>query len=171
MHSRLSERDPVCAERIHPNDGSRIVRALEVYIQTGIPLSKWQQKHQFKISRYPSKIIGITRPVEELNSRINERVNLMMANGFLEEVRDLLNRGYSSKLKSMQSLGYRHLCDYIENSGSSGKKIDEVIEKIKTDTRKFSKRQRTWFRKEKEIEWVSPDADTLLKMADEFFCK
>ncbi len=153
LHERLCARDPETAERLHPNDGVRILRALEVMASSGIPISEWQKRHRFGEQRYETLYLGLTRPREELNRRINERVDAMMAAGWLDEVRGLLDRGLNPGLKPLQGLGYRRLAAHLRGELS----LEEAVEKTKTDTRRFAKRQVTWFKKEPELRWIPPD--------------
>ena len=152
LHRRLSAVDDVAAERIHPNDAYRIIRALEVFEVTGEPLSVYQQRHGFRDQRFTTLKIGLFRPRPVLYDRINQRVDLMMAQGFLEEVRQLLESGYSADLKSMQSLGYRHLAAVIRGD----KNLGEAVTTLKRDHRRYAKRQMTWFKADKEVVWVDP---------------
>jgi tRNA dimethylallyltransferase len=152
LHRRLSAVDSVAAERIHPNDTYRIIRALEVFEVTGEPLTVFQQRHGFREQRYTTLQIGLFRPRPVLYDRINQRVDLMMAHGFIEEVRQLLGCGYGSDLKSMQSLGYRHLAAVIHGDTS----LVEAVTTLKRDHRRYAKRQMTWFNADREVVWVDP---------------
>ncbi len=154
MHARLAAVDPVAASRLHPNDGVRIGRALEVYEVSGIPMSTWQREHGFDKWRYRAVFLGVLRPRDELCQIIDARVDAMMAAGFLGEVEGLLAAGCSPTCKPMQGLGYKRLVEYLRQELS----LEAAVEKIKTDTRRFAKRQMTWFRKEKGLEWVEPRA-------------
>ena len=158
MHHQLREKDPVTAERLHPNDGVRILRALEVVMSSGIPISQWHDDHQFEETRYDACLLCLERPRAALNTIINHRVNQMMEMGFLEETKTLLDAGYTVDLKPMQGLGYRRLASHIHGDLT----LDEAIEKTKTDTRRFAKRQVTWFKKEPGIIRVPPELDALL---------
>jgi tRNA dimethylallyltransferase len=165
LHEELMRRDPDTAARLHPNDGVRILRALEVATASGVPLSEWQKQHQFKEERYDHLYLGLNRPRDELTARINSRVDHMMAGGFLEEVKGLIEKGYGPDLKPMQGLGYRRLCQHLEGALS----LDEAVEKTKTDTRRFAKRQVTWFKKEQGLRWVSPDLSEIEPLAASFW--
>lgn len=149
LHARLQEVDQQAASRIHPNDAVRIIRALEVYHTTGRPISEWQRRQPppevGRVRRF-----GLTMPRELLYRRINERVEKMIAQGWLEEVRRLLEAGYSPDLSAMRSLGYGELVQVIQ-----GKLLlQEAIALIQRETRRFAKRQLTWFRADKQIEWI-----------------
>ncbi len=152
LHQELTACDPVSAGRIHPNDGFRIVRALEVFRTTGRPISEKQQGHGFAQERYQSLTFGLTMDRDRLYDRINRRVDIMMNRGLLEEVVQLKEKGYSPDLKSMQSIGYRHMCMYLDKEVS----LDEAVRLLKRDTRRYAKRQFTWFRKEPGLIWIEP---------------
>jgi len=150
LHRRLAEVDPVSAKRIHPNDQFRIIRALEVYQLTGRPISELRGEHQFGTLRYDYRKIGLSMDRESLYRNVDNRVDLMIGQGFLEEVKALLAAGYSSNLKPMRSLGYRQLCNYLEGDIP----FADVIQLIKRDTRRYAKRQLTWFNQDPEIKWI-----------------
>jgi len=153
LHRQLAAVDHQAADRIHPNDTYRIVRALEVFRMTGQPLSQYQQRHSFHQPQFNPFTFGITWPRPILYDRINRRVDLMMAEGFEEEVRVLLAKGYGRQLKSMQSLGYRHLAAFIAGEAS----IEETVQILKRDHRRYAKRQLTWFRSNPQIHWTTPE--------------
>ena len=146
----LEEIDPTSASRLHPNDVLRIIRALEVYRQTGIPLSHWQQKHAFQDCPYEVLKIGLMREREDIYRRIEKRVDHMVRRGIGEEVRSLLNMGYGRYLKSMQGLGYKRMVEYL----CGERDFQEAIHLIKEETKAYAKRQLTWFRSDPEIRWV-----------------
>jgi len=150
LYRRLAEVDPVSAKRIHPNDQFRIIRALEVYQLTGRPISELRGEHQFGTLRYDYCKIGLSMDRESLYRNVDNRVDLMLGQGFLEEVKGLLAAGYSSNLKPMRSLGYRQLCNYLEGDIL----FEDVIQLIKRDTRRYAKRQLTWFNQDPEIKWI-----------------
>jgi len=149
LHDRLIQVDPEAAERIHPNDLKRIIRALEVHTKTGKPISR-AQKQTTPDSPYDAVKVGLRVPRQVLYSRINERVDQMMREGFLDEVRWLLDHGYTRDLYSMQSLGYRELAAYLEGEHS----LEEAVRLIKRNTRHFARRQLSWFRKEPRLVWI-----------------
>jgi tRNA dimethylallyltransferase len=149
----LKQRDPLSAARIHPNDAYRLIRALEVLELTGRPISEWQQWEATGAKEFEALWIGLTLERVILYERINTRVEIMMEMGFLEEVRGLLERGYSPDLKSMKSLGYRHLTEVLKGQ----KDLPEATEEIKRDTRRYAKRQWTWLAKEENLNWFSPE--------------
>ena len=153
LHEELTTCDPRAAEKIHPNDGFRIVRALEVFLTTGVPISQCRQAHDFESDRYQSLTFGLHMDRKLLYDRINQRVDIMMAQGLLDEVKGLVSQGYSLELKSMQSIGYRHMGMYLKGDVS----LDEAIRLLKRDTRRYAKRQFTWFNKEKDLIWINAD--------------
>ncbi len=154
LYARLQRIDPGAAAKIHPHDRQRILRALEVYQVTSQPLSTWQQQHRFQQIRYPSLNIFLYRDRQDLYRRIDRRVRQMMDRGLLDEVKRLLDAGYSPDLKSMQSLGYRHLASYLAGAGGS---LDDTVKVIQRDTRRYAKRQLTWFRSDPTFQWFHAD--------------
>lgn len=153
----LKEIDPVSAARIHPNDLYRVNRALEVFLSSGRPFSWWCGKKgnssaSFIRQRQCLKI-GLNLHREALYQRIERRVDHMIADGFVREVKGLLEKGLDPRLKPLQSLGYRHIIGYLQGSCS----LDEAISTMKRDTRRYAKRQLTWFKKDPEIRWFRPD--------------
>jgi len=155
LHDLLAGADPEAANRLHPNDTFRVIRALEVYHQTGEPMSIWQKRHKRTSGqRLLCTKIGLARPREELYKRIDARVGVMLDAGFLEEVKFLLNKGYSHHLKPLQSLGYRHMIRFLKGEVS----FDEAVSQLRRDTRRYAKRQITWFRADPEIRWYHPEA-------------
>jgi tRNA dimethylallyltransferase len=150
LHFMLKDIDPESAIKIHPNDRQRIIRALEIYYETGKSMSLMQKEHRFGSSHYNTFFIGLYRDRDELYDIINTRVDDMIASGFIKEVAGLLEMGYSSELNSMQGLGYRYILSFLKKEIM----LDETIELIKRDTRRYAKRQMTWFNKEIRIKWV-----------------
>jgi tRNA dimethylallyltransferase len=153
LYRELLRVDPDSGARLHPHDRQRIVRALEVYRIGGQPLSAWQAEHGFRQSRYRTVKVFLTRPRDELYARINQRVPAMLAQGFLEEVRSLLDQGYGPELKPMQALGYRELVQHLQGRIS----LDQALQNIKSATRHYAKRQLTWFRADPEYRWYAAD--------------
>jgi tRNA dimethylallyltransferase len=153
LHQRLSKLDSESAKRIHPNDRHRILRALEVFQITGRSISSHQSDHGFSELRYDPLYIGLTRPREQLYERINKRVEIMLAQGFVDEVRSLVDRGFGAELKSMQSLGYRHMMDFFQGRLT----WDEAVRTLKRDHRRYAKRQMTWFCGNPNVTWLAPD--------------
>ena len=150
---RLQKIDYAAAEKIHPNDTYRIIRALEVFEVTGEPLTVFQQRHGFREQRFNTLELGLTWPRPVLYDRINQRVEVMMAQGFLDEVRQLLASGYGMDLKSMQSLGYRHLAAVIKGDS----RLADAVTTLKRDHRRYAKRQLTWFGARQSVHWLTPD--------------
>ncbi|MBP2016798.1 tRNA dimethylallyltransferase [Symbiobacterium terraclitae] len=148
LHARLVEVDPVSAARLHPNDIIRIVRALEVYHLTGVPISATQTA-ALSEPRYDDLMIGLTMDRQQLYARIDERVDAMLAAGWLDEVKRLLHR-YPPHLKPMEALGYRELVLYLRGMLTWA----EAVALIKRNTRRFAKRQFTWFRRERRLIWL-----------------
>ncbi|GAB7388364.1 tRNA (adenosine(37)-N6)-dimethylallyltransferase MiaA [Bacillaceae bacterium] len=147
LHNRLLAIDPETAARLHPNDRKRIIRALEIYHVTGKRMSELQKKE--REPRYDLLMIGLTMERQKLYERINERVEQMIDQGLIDEVKSLLARGYGPHLTSMQALGYKELIPYLEGRITK----EEAIETIKKRTRNFAKRQLSWFRRLREIQW------------------
>jgi tRNA dimethylallyltransferase len=165
LHQRLAALDPAAAGRLHPHDTYRILRALEVMEATGRPLSELLAAHRFRDCPFRVLKLGLTRPRAELNERIEQRVEAMLAEGFLEEVAGLLRR-YPPDLKPLQSLGYRHLINFLKGRWS----WEEAIGLLKRDTRRYAKRQLTWFKADHEVRWFQPDQlDALAAALDGFF--
>ena len=154
---RLQQIDSPAAQRIHPNDTYRIIRALEVYEVTGEPLTVFHQRHGFREQRFNTLELGLSWPRPVLYDRINRRVDRMMAQGFLDEVRQLLASGYGSDLKSMQSLGYRHLAEVVSGDVS----LAAAVTTLQRDHRRYAKRQLTWFGARKSVDWLTPDQTAL----------
>lgn len=152
LHLRLATLDPKAAARIHPNDAFRIIRALEIYETSGKPISEFHDSHSFSEEPYRILNIGLSMDRERLYQRIDMRVGLMIDQGLEQEVQGLLDKGYSPDLKSMGSLGYRHMVQYLNGTTD----FDETLRLLKRDTRRYAKRQMTWFRADTSIEWFEP---------------
>lgn len=146
LHRRLASLDPEAASRISENDKKRIVRALEVITLTGQKFSGIQRKNP---GYFILSIHGLTIPREKLYRRLEERVDEMLRQGFVEEVRRLVEKGCGPNLTSMQALGYSHLIRYLEGLQD----WETTVYEIKRDTRRYAKRQLTWFRKDNRIKW------------------
>lgn len=152
LYQRLRTMDPGAADRIHPHDGVRIIRALEVLELTGRSIVAHQQEHRFREAPYKALRIGLHLDRERLKDRIERRTDRMIAEGFVEEVRRLLDMGYGESLKTMQSLGYRNLVSFL-----AGRQIlEEAVRQIKRDSCRYAKRQMTWFAADPEVEWFDP---------------
>lgn len=150
LYAELVRVDPVMASRLHPNDESKVIRALEVYRLTGCSLASLQRHHQSQAAAFPFLLVGLLRPKEQLYRRIEARIDWQLAHGMVEEARTLLSRGYSRSLGSMKGLGYRHLAASFAGEYDAS----EMVRRFKQDTRQYAKRQMTWFRKEPGITWL-----------------
>ncbi len=153
LYQRLAKTDPQAAKRIHPNDRFRIIRALAVYESTGKTLSAFHNEHGFLETPFQALKIGLHTARRTLYDRIDKRVLNMVENGLLGEVEMLLARGYGQDLKPMQAIGYRHMLRFVRNRVS----WDEAVATMQRATRRYAKRQLTWFRADPEIEWHTPD--------------
>ncbi|HON42613.1 MAG TPA: tRNA (adenosine(37)-N6)-dimethylallyltransferase MiaA [Bacillota bacterium] len=149
LHARLASCDPEAARRIHPNDLRRIVRALEVFEVTGRPITELRRKH-VPVNAYSARLFGLTMPREALTERIDARVDQMVAAGLVDEVRRLLQMGYDGQSTAMQAIGYKEFAAYL--AGREG--LEQAIDEVKLETRKYAKRQMTWFRKHDDITWI-----------------
>ncbi len=155
LHERLRDIDPEAAERINPNDSQRIQRALEVFIASGMPLSKWQQQARDEAHNDVRFIKIALQPAtrELLHARIEERLNLMLNNGFIEEVKELYQLpGLTAKSPSMRSVGYRQIWEYLDGETT----LDEAGRKALFATRQLAKRQITWLRSESDLNLFDP---------------
>lgn len=150
VHRLLTEVDPAAAARIHPNNLVRTIRALEVYQADGRPLSTYWNEHQFAEERYRYLKIGINIEREELSRRIEKRVDTMIARGLVDEVRQLHERGYGRELKPLGSIGYREIAACLAGELS----LKDAQDLMVLNTRRYAKRQMTWFRQEEPINWV-----------------
>lgn len=151
LHRELLRRDPDAGSRIHPRDTFRLIRALEVCLLAKKPISQLQREHGFRESHYRVLKIGLQDERDELYRRIEGRVDEMMDKGWLEEVRSLLGKGYSPGLKSMRALGYKRLVSHL----TEGVELGKALHLIKQDTRRYAKRQITWFKADRDIHWFS----------------
>jgi tRNA dimethylallyltransferase len=142
--------DPIAAASIHPHNLVRIIRALEVFRQTGRPLSSYWAEHGFALARYCSLKLGLQVERDELFRRIENRVDAMLATGLVDEVRQLLDNGYAPSLKPLRSIGYKEMCAYLAGDIS----LAEARMQIARNTRLYAKRQLTWCKREELINWV-----------------
>jgi tRNA dimethylallyltransferase len=165
----LARVDPLTAERLHPNDLVRIIRALEVYRMTGKPVSQQRSSHGFSGDYYCALKLGLMVDRLELYERIDRRVEKMINDGLVDEVRTLLESGFSPQLKALRSIGYRQICAFLSGEYS----LAEGVRLIQRDTRRYAKRQMTWFRKDNEINWVeySDNFASICNNVIEFFAK
>lgn len=168
LHERLRAVDPESADAIHPNNVKRVVRALEIFEQTGIPKSEFDRRSQVGESPYDAVVIGLHYPHREvLYERINRRVDIMLADGLLEETRRLLDEGvFEVNQTAAQAIGYKELLGYFD-----GKEIlTDAAENLKTATRRYAKRQLTWFSAKPYVKWVEMEKDGSLRSLDDV-CK
>jgi tRNA dimethylallyltransferase len=165
LHRELAEVDPESAGRIHPNDTQRLIRGLEIYYATGLPWSQHLARQRAKRTGYDALKIGLTRPRKELYARIDQRVLLMAEQGLLAEVKKLLAMGYDKKLKALQSIGYRHMLNFLDGSWT----WEQTLELLARDTRHYAKRQYTWFNNDPEIGWHDVREKGTIFMAIENF--
>ena len=149
LHERLRAIDPVSAEKIHANNVKRVIRALEFYHLTGKPISEHNEVEQQKQSPYNFAYFVLTDERENLYKRIDMRVDVMLDNGLVEEVKKLKEMGYHRDMVSMQGLGYKEILDYLDGKCT----LEEAIYILKRETRHFAKRQLTWFRRERDVIW------------------
>lgn len=148
LYLKLSNIDSDSSNKINKNDKKRMMRALEVFELTGIPMSKLQKKNESDKKSF--ELICLNMDRDKLYKRINERVDNMLKLGLIDEVKSLLEKGYSDNLTSMQALGYKETIGYLQNKSS----YDEMVELIKKKTRNFARRQMTWFRRFENVKWV-----------------
>lgn len=153
LHEKLREVDPKSAENIHANNVKRVIRALEFYHQNGTPISEHNEEQKQQTSPYNLAYFVLTAPREILYERIDRRVDQMMEEGLLEEVKSLRERGCHCGMVSMQGLGYKEILAYLEGEYP----LEEAVRILKRDTRHFAKRQLTWFRREKDVIWVDKE--------------
>lgn len=150
LHKRLAAIDPVSAQAIHPHNVKRVIRALEYFYQTGEPISAHNERERQKESPYNAAYFVLTHDRKILYDRINQRVDQMLQEGLVDEVKGLLAQGYDKTLVSMQGLGYKEIADYLEGRTS----LSDAVYILKRDTRHFAKRQLTWFKREKNVIWL-----------------
>lgn len=153
LHELLREVDPESCDAIHENNVKRVIRALEYYHQTGQKISDHNKKEREKQSPYNFAYFVLNDIRENLYSRIDKRVDLMVEKGLVDEVKRLKDMGYTPDMVSMQGLGYKEILWYLDNRCT----LNEAVETIKQETRHFAKRQLTWFRREKEVVWIDKD--------------
>ncbi len=165
--NELSSFDPISAKKIHPNNLRRIIRAIEFYYITGTPISKHQEMTKEVKSRYNPLMLMIEHEREKLYERINLRVDIMVQQGLIDEVKHLMDMGYGPALNSMKGIGYKEIMGAISGEYS----IDEAIEMIKLGSRHYAKRQLTWFRRDDRINYLNANDnifDEAQKLIDKF---
>ena len=164
LHEMLRKVDPVSADTIHANNVKRVIRALEFYHQTGEKISEHNEQERAKESPYDFCYFVLNDDREKLYERINLRIDQMLEEGLVDEVKALKDKGYTRDMVSMQGLGYKEILDYLNNECT----LEEAIYILKRDTRHFAKRQLTWFRRERDVIWIDKpsydyDEDKILK--------
>lgn len=158
LHKRLQHVDPAAAARIHPRNVRRLIRALEVYEHTGRPISALQRTDPVGAAAQ----IGLTMNREALYRRIDARVDEQLAGGLVNEVQRLLARGYAPTLPAMQGLGYKEIVEHLQGQVA----LDDAVRRLKRNTRRFAKRQYTWFRRDDRIRWVDVEGQTPEQVAE-----
>lgn len=167
LYERLGRTDPESAARIHRNDAVRILRALEVYETTGRTMTEVQREHRFRRRPYRTLCLGLARERSDLFSRIDRRAGEMFREGLIGEVEALVRRGYDETLKPLQTLTYRPVFRHLRGELTE----KEAILSIQRDTRLYARRQETWLKKEKELEWFFPGDEDCLKFRIDAFLK
>lgn len=152
MHEKLKKIDPISSERIHPNNVKRVIRAIEVFETTGKLFSDQYDFRKLN-DKYNPIYFCLTMDRKKLYNRINMRIDMMLEEGLIEEVKTLINNGFDIKLPSMQGLGYKEIISYLNDEIT----LEEAIYLLKRDTRRFAKRQLTWFRREELVNWIDKD--------------
>ena len=167
VHKKLESLDPVSAGRINPNDYVRIERALEVHHVTGEKMSDHQRRHGFAEQRFNALKIGLLGDRERLRRAIDERVDAMIDRGWVEEVKTIRAKGYGPHLKPMKSIGYKRINEFLDSQLD----FKAAVESVKTDTKRFSKRQSTWLRADEGITWFDSEEgrDLVLDACSVFF--
>ena len=165
LHRRLAEVDPEAADRIHPNDARRIIRALEIAGRLGEPASSLRAQHAFGDRPYRTLHLALDPGREALTERINRRCGEMIDNGLLREARALRERGYGPELRPMRAIGYRHMTAVVDAADT----LANALEAMRRDTRRFARRQRTWLRKVPDLRWQRPDETRVIFDAVESF--
>jgi tRNA dimethylallyltransferase len=151
LYARLVDVDPTSAARLHPRDESKVIRALEVHQLSGRRMSEFQGEHGFAERPFSALIIGLNRDRGTLYRRIEERIDWQLSHGLIEETRQLLAQGYRRTSAAMKGLGYRQVAEHLAGECDAA----EMVRRFKRDTRHFSKRQMTWFRKEPGVQWLT----------------
>lgn len=154
LHQMLREVDAPSAEQIHANNVKRVIRALEYYHETGEPISRHNEQERQKESPYNFAYFVLNDRRDRLYAKIDARVDGMLQDGLVEEVRALKEKGYTKDMVSMQGLGYKEILSYLEGECT----LEEAVYILKRDTRHFAKRQLTWFRREREVCWLDKEA-------------
>jgi len=149
LYEKLRKIDPESAEKIHKNNVKRVVRALEVYDITGKKFSELNTDIRKQSNKYDCILVGLSMDRKILYERINQRVDKMLSDGLIEEVKSLLEKGYDKDLVSMQAIGYKEIIDYLERNVT----LEDAVNILKRNTRRFAKRQYTWFLRDDNVKW------------------
>lgn len=153
LHAILNEIDPVSAQKIDPNNVKRVVRAIEYYEQTKTRISDHNEEQRKRTSPYNFIYFVLTTDRTILYERINRRVDIMLENGLIKEVNELKAMGYTKDMVAMKGIGYKEIIDYLDSQTS----YEETIEILKRNTRRYAKRQLTWFKRERDVTWIDLD--------------
>lgn len=153
LHERLVEVDIKSSDSISINDRKRIIRALEIYKVTGKTMSEHNENFRKEVDKYNLAMVCLNMDRSKLYDRINRRVDIMIEEGLVDEVKDILAKGYHKDLVSLKGIGYKEIIMYLEDDIT----LEDAIEKIKQGSRNYAKRQLTWFRRDKRIKWVDKD--------------
>ncbi len=153
LHKKLQEVDPDSALSIHPNNIKRVIRALEVYYQTQKPISYHNEISRSIPPKYQFVLVGLNMDRQVLYERINKRVDIMIQNGLVDEVKGLVDLGYADSIISMQGIGYKEILEFLRNNIT----LEQAIDNIKQGTRRYAKRQITWFKRIHGINWFNAD--------------
>jgi len=165
LYDELKRIDTRAARKIHPDDTVRIIRALEVYEQTGESIVSHQEKHRFSDNAYEYLKIGLMADRKTLYDKIDRRCERMIVEGLCDEVKNLLKRGYDGTLKPMKTICYKHMISHVNREIE----LEQALQRIARDTRHYAKRQLTWFRNDEEIKWFHPDSRDDVAAAIEHF--
>lgn len=153
LHRRLALLDPASAAEIHPNDQRRTIRALEIAEGSGIPASQLRSEHRFEKRRFPALYLVLDPGRRALDERIEKRTRAMIEAGLLREARELRQRGYGPELRPLQAIGYRHMAAVVDGQDT----LENAAAAMTRDTRRFARRQRTWFRSVRDAAWCDPE--------------
>jgi tRNA dimethylallyltransferase len=168
LYEKLLEVDPKSAEKIHKNNIKRVIRALEVHHITGKKFSDSSTDIRKYSSKYEPILVGLSIDRKILYDRINKRVDKMLSDGLLDEVKNLLGKGYGKDLVSMKAIGYKEIIDFLDGSIP----LEEAVRTLKTNTRRFAKRQFTWFLRDNNVKWFTvsdfADIDSTVKEIYDF---
>ncbi len=165
LYKRLSELDPEAASNIHPNNHKRVIRALEIFETTGLTMTEQNARSKMTPPPFDSYMLALCPEREVLYERINQRVDMMEKEGLFEEAKQLQEMGLTRDMQSMQGIGYKEAFDYLNGDITK----EECIEEIKRASRRYAKRQLTWFRRDARYHWVNPLVETDIVAAMEAF--